>query len=306
MKTLVVFICFVAQAVTDDPAGVVLKTVAAEVTADVSTSPSFRAKTALPGHTITPFHAINVPSTTRYLLFQAHTQTLPVSLSYSTQSPAPSSASDTGTNVGLAVLLDAWAVDAVVYVHNLNQGNVTALLVVSATTAHQKPLPGGCNLEFPVEVSPFLRLSLGSADATLEFQHASAGAPREAPPPQCDGGRVLLPLRPIPVLPRPVGLLRDPLLRRAVPHAGPCRPSRSTRPCGTCVPGQPRRHGRCSSPTPVTGTIYNVYCKTDDAGRPGVRGRPTFPWQPTAASGSHEWKPATNAEVPGLFLCLCS
>lgn len=39
-----------------------------------------------------------------------------------------------------------------------------------------------------MEVSPFLRLSLGSADATLEFQHASAGAPREAPPPQCDGG----------------------------------------------------------------------------------------------------------------------
>ncbi|EEC07337.1 conserved hypothetical protein [Ixodes scapularis] len=106
--------------------GVVLKTVAAEVTADVSDSPSFRTRTVLPGHTITPFHAINVPSTTRYLLFQAHTQTLPVSLSYSTQSPAPSSASDTGTNVGLAVLLDAWAVDAVVYVHNMNQGNVRA------------------------------------------------------------------------------------------------------------------------------------------------------------------------------------
>ncbi|XP_029833680.3 transmembrane 7 superfamily member 3 isoform X1 [Ixodes scapularis] len=187
MKTLVVFICFVAQAVTDDPAGVVLKTVAAEVTADVSDSPSFRTRTVLPGHTITPFHAINVPSTTRYLLFQAHTQTLPVSLSYSTRSPAPSSASDTGTNVGLAVLLDAWAVDAVVYVHNVNQGNVTALLVVSAHGTSE-PLPGGCNLEFPVEVSPFLRLSLGSADATLEFQHASAGAPREAPPPQCDGG----------------------------------------------------------------------------------------------------------------------
>ncbi|CAN7937243.1 unnamed protein product, partial [Ixodes hexagonus] len=162
-----------------------LKTRAADVIADVSDSPSFRVKTTLPGRSITPFHAINVPSTTRYLLFQSHTQMAPVTLSYSAQSPAPSSTSDTGTNVGLVVLLDAWAADAVVYIHNLNQGNVTALLVVSAHDTSD-PVPGGCNMEFPVEVSPFLRLSLGSADASLEFQHASAGAPRESPPPQCD------------------------------------------------------------------------------------------------------------------------
>ncbi|KAH7954375.1 hypothetical protein HPB49_018096 [Dermacentor silvarum] len=40
-------------------------------------------------------------------------------------------------------------------------------------------------MEFPVEVSPFLRLVLKSTELAVEFQHASSGVPREAQTSKC-------------------------------------------------------------------------------------------------------------------------
>lgn len=50
------------------------------------------------------------------------------------------------------------------------------------------PVPGGCNMEFEVEVSPFLRLSSDSVENRLEFQLARLGWPRGSPRPlpPCD------------------------------------------------------------------------------------------------------------------------
>ena len=49
------------------------------------------------------------------------------------------------------------------------------------------PVPGGCNMEFEVEVSPFLRLTSNSVENRLEFQLARLGWPRGStrPLPSC-------------------------------------------------------------------------------------------------------------------------
>ncbi|KAH8025188.1 hypothetical protein HPB51_004201 [Rhipicephalus microplus] len=117
-------------------------------------------------------------------LFQAHSQNAPVTIAYSAKTPPDTTASDTGTNTGLVVMLKAWDTDSTTYVHNSNIDNVTVLLVVSLHGS-KDPVPGGCNMEFPVEVSPFLRLVMKTTELAVEFQHASGGVPREAQAPKC-------------------------------------------------------------------------------------------------------------------------
>lgn len=183
MKAWVTLICFCALVFNGETKDETLK-IGTGLTIDISGSEQMLLRSVLPPRSITPIRASNIPPEARYLVFQAHTQTAVVSLSYTEQSPPPFSDSDTSTNAGLVVLLDALSVDATTYVHNLGQANVTALLVVMVH-GPDDPVPGGCNMEFPVEVSPFLRLSLGPVDAVLEFQHASLGSSRESPLPTC-------------------------------------------------------------------------------------------------------------------------
>lgn len=133
---------------------------------------------------MTPFRAYGIPSDATYLLFQAHSQNAPVTIAYSAKTPPDTTASDTGTNTGLVVMLKAWDTDSTTYVHNSNIDNVTVLLVVSLHGS-KDPVPGGCNMEFPVEVSPFLRLVMKTTELAVEFQHASGGVPREAQAPKC-------------------------------------------------------------------------------------------------------------------------
>lgn len=54
--------------------------------------------------------------------------------------------------------------------------NLTVLLI-AVGYSRVDPVPGGCALEFPLPISPFLRLHLDSpTEISLEFQHARAGS----------------------------------------------------------------------------------------------------------------------------------
>lgn len=45
--------------------------------------------------------------------------------------------------------------------------------VLFIRSCHLEPIPGGCNLEFPVEISPFLKITTDSIRDRIEYQHAS-------------------------------------------------------------------------------------------------------------------------------------
>lgn len=184
MKFIVIALCFLCVLHDGELKGELQKATN-EVAVDVSSGlRTYHVRTSLPGRSVVPFHARSIPSDASYLLFQAHAQNVPVTIAYSAETPPAATASDTGTNTGLVVVLKAWDTDATTYVHNSNVNNVTTLLVVTLHGS-KDPVPGGCNMEFPVEVSPFLRLAMKTTELAVEFQHASGGVPREAQAPKC-------------------------------------------------------------------------------------------------------------------------
>uniref|UniRef100_A0A2R5LBG6 Putative conserved plasma membrane protein n=1 Tax=Ornithodoros turicata TaxID=34597 RepID=A0A2R5LBG6_9ACAR len=160
---------------------------APKVEATIGTSKVFSTAVELPANSTTQFTALGIGATLRYLVFEVHTQVEPVTLSYHSDYPSKVTDSDSGTNCGLVSLLDAFSVEATTFIHNPLNKNVSALLVV-LSHGQEDPIPGGCNMEFPVEISPFLRLSVSRADVTVEFQHASKGYPRDGAQPHCDRG----------------------------------------------------------------------------------------------------------------------
>lgn len=184
MKLLVIVLCFLHRLHGGESKDLSQKQAKDEVVDVSSGLKTYHVRTSLAGNSVTPVRASGIPSEASYVLFQAHTQNVPVTIAYNVQTPPVKSASDTGTNTGLVVVLEEWAIDATTYIHNTNPNNVTALLVVSVHGS-KDPVPGGCNMEFPVEVSPFLRLKMRDAELAVEFQHASGGAPRESPAPSC-------------------------------------------------------------------------------------------------------------------------
>ncbi|XP_037569814.1 transmembrane 7 superfamily member 3 [Dermacentor silvarum] len=184
MGSIVIVLCFLSFLHEGELKDERLK-VANEIAIDVSSGlKTYHVRTSFPGRSVTPFHAHSIPSDASFLLFQAHAQNVPVTISYSADTPPDKTESDTGTNTGLVVVLKAWDTDATTFIHNPSVDNVTLLLVVSLHGS-KDPVPGGCNMEFPVEVSPFLRLVLKSTELAVEFQHASSGVPREAQTSKC-------------------------------------------------------------------------------------------------------------------------
>lgn len=90
----------------------------------------------------------------------------------------------TGKDVGLIVLLENMQTSGTVWINNANKINVTVLLTIVLKKILD-PIPGGCNLEFPVEISPFLRIIYNRMETLLEYQHANIGYERNQLPPSC-------------------------------------------------------------------------------------------------------------------------
>ncbi|CAG2178642.1 unnamed protein product, partial [Oppiella nova] len=89
----------------------------------------------------------------------------------------------TGRNVGLVLFT---GVDSgLVHIHNPNGVDVNALVVTDQHVAYD-PIPGGCSLEFPLKVSPFLRLYENQYFNRLEYQYASIGSAKDLKHVSCE------------------------------------------------------------------------------------------------------------------------
>ncbi|XP_067129774.1 transmembrane 7 superfamily member 3-like [Centruroides vittatus] len=90
----------------------------------------------------------------------------------------------TGNNVGLIILLKENQISGSVWIINNYDTDITVLLTIILKKP-EAPIPGGCNLEFPIEISPFLKILFGRAITHLEYQHANVGYKRNQHAPPC-------------------------------------------------------------------------------------------------------------------------
>ncbi|GBL89211.1 Transmembrane 7 superfamily member 3 [Araneus ventricosus] len=125
---------------------------------------------------------IDVPTSISAIICQAHAQT--ENLTLSEQPKVFVHNSITGKNIGLVIKLRNFESERQVWLSNLNQEDVPVLIVITALDSFG-PIPGGCNMEFPTEIAPYLRFKSDSLKVYLEFQHASFGSRRDEPPTKC-------------------------------------------------------------------------------------------------------------------------
>uniref|UniRef100_A0A1Q3FE33 TM7S3/TM198-like domain-containing protein n=1 Tax=Culex tarsalis TaxID=7177 RepID=A0A1Q3FE33_CULTA len=88
----------------------------------------------------------------------------------------------TGQNVGL-VLYE----DGSLYAINTNVHEDVMVSLVLMLYNKTAPLPGGCNLEFPVEISPVMNLTLG--ETTIQVDTPPASLAKQIPPPENQCGK---------------------------------------------------------------------------------------------------------------------
>ncbi|XP_012280132.1 transmembrane 7 superfamily member 3 [Orussus abietinus] len=147
-----------------------------------SNGQAFTKNVTLPGNSGVIVNIKTVPPEVSFIVIQVHTHLLNVTLSYDKPwSISVSKDSVNGTNIGLVVTvnplvyLPSSLMGRAVVVDNYNNGSVEALLAVVAYTV-KAPIPGGCNMEFNVETSPFQRLIVTEATVIVDAQPASAPA----------------------------------------------------------------------------------------------------------------------------------
>ncbi|XP_015602214.1 transmembrane 7 superfamily member 3 isoform X1 [Cephus cinctus] len=120
---------------------------------------------------------INIPQTVSFIIAQVHTYQYNVTLSYDQTSFNTSSNSVFGTNLGLVVVINGGSA-AQVFVSNDNIVDVDALLAVVAYPV-TAPMPGGCNMEFGLEIAPFQKLVVNEATVIVDAQPAAAPMTQE-------------------------------------------------------------------------------------------------------------------------------
>nr|CAD7264592.1 unnamed protein product [Timema shepardi] len=105
-----------------------------------------------------------------FVLFQAHSHIYNITLSYSVVLTPHTYVN--GTNLGLVGMMDSSSRSATFFLRNSNTFDVP-VLIASQVYGKEAPIPGGCNMEFPVEVSPFLVVKYNSKVVVVDSQPAS-------------------------------------------------------------------------------------------------------------------------------------
>ncbi|CAG0921975.1 unnamed protein product [Notodromas monacha] len=108
-----------------------------------------------------------------FLVLQAHSQIMPVRLSQDAFGNGTNAV--TGNNVGIAIpvgsLINVQNGTVIGYVMNGHVAPIRVLVAVVGYSADD-PIPGGCNMEFPVAISPFLMLAYTEEINQIGFQRA--------------------------------------------------------------------------------------------------------------------------------------
>ncbi|NXC30244.1 TM7S3 protein, partial [Campylorhamphus procurvoides] len=135
----------------------------------------------------TPVEAVirNIASNVTVVIFQVHAQQSDVVISFD---KAPSvNSSGSGVDRGLVSLLRPQQTVCTWYLRAGGAGQVLST-ALSIPYMDRDPIPGGCNLEFDLEVDPNIYLDYTLVDIHIKFAPANLGYARGASPPPCDTG----------------------------------------------------------------------------------------------------------------------
>ncbi|NXG04009.1 TM7S3 protein, partial [Sakesphorus luctuosus] len=127
----------------------------------------------------------NIASNVTVVVFQVHAQQSDVVISFD-KTPSENS-SGTGMDRGLVSLLRPQQTVCTWYLRALDAGQVLST-AISIPYMERDPIPGGCNLEFDLEVDPNIYLDYTLVDIHIKFAPANLGYTRGANPPACDVG----------------------------------------------------------------------------------------------------------------------
>ncbi|XP_031453040.1 transmembrane 7 superfamily member 3 [Phasianus colchicus] len=127
----------------------------------------------------------NIASNVTVIIFQVHAQQSDVVISFD-KNPSTNS-SGTGVDRGLISILRPQQTVCTWYLRSLDANQVLST-AISIPYMEKDPIPGGCNLEFDLEVDPNIYLEYTLVDVRIKFAPANLGYMRGANPPSCDSG----------------------------------------------------------------------------------------------------------------------
>lgn len=125
----------------------------------------------------------HISSNVTFLLFQIHSQYQNTTVSY-TKTLLPST-SGTGNDRGLVFILRPEQTSCTWYLETEDTKPVQSV-AVTLSYSERDPIPGGCNLEFDLDIDPNIYLDYNFFETTIKFAPANIGYARAAEPPPCD------------------------------------------------------------------------------------------------------------------------
>uniref|UniRef100_A0A9L0JYL9 Transmembrane 7 superfamily member 3 n=1 Tax=Equus asinus TaxID=9793 RepID=A0A9L0JYL9_EQUAS len=127
----------------------------------------------------------HISSNVTFLIFQIHSQYQNTTISFS-KTPLPNT-SGTGTDKGLVFILRPEQSMCTWYLETLDAEPVQNV-AIPLSYSGRDPIPGGCNLEFDLDIDPNIYLEYNFFETTIKFAPANLGYARGTDPPPCDIG----------------------------------------------------------------------------------------------------------------------
>ncbi|XP_027285903.1 transmembrane 7 superfamily member 3 isoform X2 [Cricetulus griseus] len=118
-----------------------------------------------------------------FLLFQIHSQYQNTTVSF-TKTLLPGT-SGTGNDRGLVFMLRPEQTMCTWYLETKDAKPVQTV-AIPLSYSERDPIPGGCNLEFDLDIDPNIYLDYNFFETTIKFAPANLGYARGAEPPPCD------------------------------------------------------------------------------------------------------------------------
>ncbi|XP_071589297.1 transmembrane 7 superfamily member 3 [Heliangelus exortis] len=127
----------------------------------------------------------NIANNVTVVIFQVHAQQSDVMISFNKIPSVNGSA--IGVDKGLVSILRPLQSVCTWHLQSLDANQVLST-TISVPYMEKDPIPGGCNLEFDLEVDPNIYLDYTLIDTHIKFAPANLGYTRGANPPSCDSG----------------------------------------------------------------------------------------------------------------------
>uniref|UniRef100_A0A8D0YPS5 Transmembrane 7 superfamily member 3 n=5 Tax=Sus scrofa TaxID=9823 RepID=A0A8D0YPS5_PIG len=125
----------------------------------------------------------HISSNVTFLIFQLHSQYQNTTISFS-EMLLPN-ASGTGTDKGLVFILRPEQSMCTWHLETLDSKPVQNV-AIPLSYSERDPVPGGCNLEFDLDIDPNIYLQYNFFETTIKFAPANLGYARGTAPPPCD------------------------------------------------------------------------------------------------------------------------